>query len=64
MLMSGCLSACAMSVPVFSYGSMIPYIYSYLWMNVSGFKPISLHKQFPYSFVDFSGFFFLKFSVF
>ena len=34
MLLSGCLSACTMSVPVFSYGAMIPYIYSYLWMNV------------------------------
>ena len=36
MLISGCLSACALSVPVFSYGAMIPYIYSYLWMQVIG----------------------------
>ena len=44
MLISGCLSACALSVPVFSYGAMIPYIYSYLWMQVGRtWKTIDLH---------------------
>ena len=41
MLASGCLSACALSVPVFSYGAMIPYIYSYLWAEVSIIEGIS-----------------------
>ncbi|XP_063688552.1 uncharacterized protein LOC134821738 isoform X2 [Bolinopsis microptera] len=47
MLMSGCLSACAMSVPVFSYGAMIPYIYSYLWMNGERFdmRHLNLHPS-------------------
>ena len=46
MLISGCLSACALSVPVFSYGAMIPYIYSYLWMQVGRtWKTIDLHFE-------------------
>lgn len=43
MLMVGCLGPCAMSVPVFSYGAMIPYIYSYLWMQGERFDMLQLN---------------------
>jgi len=43
MLASGCLSACALSVPVFSYGAMIPYIYSYLWAEGQRFDILQLN---------------------
>ncbi|KAL5270240.1 hypothetical protein ACHWQZ_G001095 [Mnemiopsis leidyi] len=47
MLISGCLSACALSVPVFSYGAMIPYINSYLWMQGERFdeRHLNLHPS-------------------
>eukprot|EP00116_Pleurobrachia_bachei_P008598 sb/3468860/ len=57
MLLSGCLGACAMSVPVFSYGSMAPYIYSYLWMQGQRFDiyHLNLHPSLFLMFVTSCG---------